>query len=392
MKRLLAAVLCTAVLLGLAGGVHAADCDHEYVALSLEADCQNKARTVYTCSLCGDTYTVYADEYTAPDGMYLLLSSTRTDSTINVNCYYFNNAGLSGAQMPIYFDPSAVAVDSVVNGEVWTAENYVNGIEWTPGSDHVTMYAESEGNDTNTNNGLCFTVIFNMLDGTKDPGIYLKTGSRYYVDWDNETNRVIDRAPQIIDIIGKSDLGDHKYVSVTVPPTCTETGETTETCSVCGDTHTQTLESLGHNFTLGACARCGIADPDAHTVTVDGNSAVYSVGDTVQLSGAFYTDGAKAYRFVCWQGDTDVLTDEGDGNAVFTMPERDITITSVYLLIGDVNSDGRINGTDLNFMKRIFTGTLDPIASADVNLDGRVNGTDINYLSRMLLGTFTPDK
>ena len=94
MKRLLAAVLCTAVLLGLAGGVHAADCDHEYVALSLEADCQNKARTVYTCSLCGDTYTVYADEYTAPDGMYLLLSSTRTDSTINVNCYYFNNAGL----------------------------------------------------------------------------------------------------------------------------------------------------------------------------------------------------------------------------------------------------------------------------------------------------------
>lgn len=392
MKKTVSALLCAAILLGLAGGAHAADCAHEYDAFYFDADCRNKARTVYTCSLCGDTYTVYADEYTATDGMYLLLSSTRTDSTVTVNCYYFNNAGLSGAQMPMYFDPAAVEVASVINGEVWADENYVNGIAWTPGSDHVTMYAESEGDETNTNNGLCFTVVFSILDGTKDPGIYLKNGSRYYVDWDNEANRVIDRAPQIIDIIGKSDLGGHRYTTVTVPPTCTEAGETTKTCSVCGDTHTETVDATGHNFTLGACAHCDIADPNAHTVTVDGNEAVYSVGDTVRLSGAFYTDESKAYRFSCWQGDTDVLTDVCDGYAVFTMPERDITLTSVYLLIGDINNDGRINGTDLNYAKRILIGNLHPIGAADINLDGRVNGTDVNQLKRMILGAHVPDK
>ncbi|MGN1118513.1 MAG: hypothetical protein ACI4RU_07855, partial [Acutalibacteraceae bacterium] len=42
----------------------------------------------------------------------------------------------------------------------------------------------------------------------------------------------------------------HNYVATVTDPTCTEDGYTTHTCSVCGDTYTDTpVDALGHSFT-----------------------------------------------------------------------------------------------------------------------------------------------
>ncbi|HEX9062297.1 MAG TPA: glycoside hydrolase family 48 protein, partial [Clostridia bacterium] len=57
-------------------------------------------------------------------------------------------------------------------------------------------------------------------------------------------------------------------------------------------------------------------------------------------------------------------------------------------LNGDLNTDGKINSTDVSILKRvilgIFTGSYDKTA-ADVNSDGKINSTDYSLLKRVIL-------
>jgi len=55
---------------------------------------------------------------------------------------------------------------------------------------------------------------------------------------------------------------EHSYTeTVTKEPTCTEAGEKTLTCA-CGDSKTESIPSTGHNYKDGKCTECGEADPD----------------------------------------------------------------------------------------------------------------------------------
>lgn len=51
--------------------------------------------------------------------------------------------------------------------------------------------------------------------------------------------------------------------TATVPATCTEDGQRTYTCSICGETHTETIPAAGHHYENGVCTGCGQADPNA---------------------------------------------------------------------------------------------------------------------------------
>ncbi len=49
---------------------------------------------------------------------------------------------------------------------------------------------------------------------------------------------------------------EHSYTEeITTPATCDAAGEKTLTC-VCGDTKTEAIEAIGHNYVDGACSRC----------------------------------------------------------------------------------------------------------------------------------------
>ena len=145
--------------------------------------------------------------------------------------------------------------------------------------------------------------------------------------------------------------------------------------------------SLMNNYVNGA------TEPsDTYTVTVDGVATEYAAGETVSLSKEFYVSEGKGYRFSGWSGDTDVLEDASAGVTSFTMPARSITLTSSYVVVGDANGDGKVNGTDINFMKRIISGTYSKALSMDINGDGSWNGTDANLLKRILSGSYTPAK
>ena len=43
--------------------------------------------------------------------------------------------------------------------------------------------------------------------------------------------------------------------------TCTEAGEKSYTCSVCGETHTEVIPAAGHHYENGVCTGCGQSDP-----------------------------------------------------------------------------------------------------------------------------------
>ena len=55
----------------------------------------------------------------------------------------------------------------------------------------------------------------------------------------------------------------HDYRAVVTPPTCTEQGYTTHTCSICANTRRDSYtDPQGHDYVDGYCERCGAEDPD----------------------------------------------------------------------------------------------------------------------------------
>ena len=176
---------------------------------------------------------------------------------------------------------------------------------------------------------------------------------------------------------------------------CTESGHTASTyCSGCGKVFTEEKEiaPLGHDFVNGVCSRCQERDTVTYTVTVDGETKTYSAGDTVTVAQneSYKLIDLAAYRFAGWTGDTEVLSDSSLTETSFVMPERDIILTSSYMLIGDANGDGRVNAADANLVKRMIIGELSSVGMMDINLDGRINAADANCIKRMLAGIYIP--
>ena len=50
--------------------------------------------------------------------------------------------------------------------------------------------------------------------------------------------------------------------TVTKAATCTEAGEKSYTCAICGETHTEAIPAAGHHYENGKCTGCGQADPN----------------------------------------------------------------------------------------------------------------------------------
>ncbi len=99
------------------------------------------------------------------------------------------------------------------------------------------------------------------------------------------------------------------------------------------------------------------------------------------------------YENGCWCLKTVVLGKAGEADDTYTVKlDEEFRISVIYtdntLIIGDANSDGKVNGIDVNYMKRALSGTFDINIAMDINGDGKVNGTDINLLKRHLVGSY----
>ncbi len=83
----------------------------------------------------------------------------------------------------------------------------------------------------------------------------------------------------------------HSYTSsVTTAASCTTAGVRTYQCA-CGNSYTETIAALGHNYVNGTCTRCGAADPSYNPggdVVVPANSQIHNFTDD-GFSSTFYT-------------------------------------------------------------------------------------------------------
>lgn len=131
-----------------------------------------------------------------------------------------------------------------------------------------------------------------------------------------------------------------------------------------------------------------------YTATINGVSAQYTEGAVVNVEKAFYTEGGRAYRFTGWTGDVNVLADATSGNTSFVMPDRDITITASYYMVGDIDNNGFANAQDSAALKDILLGMAetDEIPTADINGDGAVNTKDSYLFKLMMSGKYVPEK
>ena len=108
---------------------------------------------------------------------------------------------------------------------------------------------------------------------------------------------------------------DHNYVGEqTKAPTCTEAGENTFTCSKCGDSYTESIPAVGHNFVNGTCTNCGQAKPVTDYYLIGYiNGADYGCNEDGENLGIYkFVDGKLVVRF---EADSYIFIKTGDNSS-----------------------------------------------------------------------------
>ena len=107
----------------------------------------------------------------------------------------------------------------------------------------------------------------------------------------------------------------HSYSStIKKAATCTASGTKTYTCSKCGDSYSETILALGHNYVDGICSRCGDWDGsvlsgacgnNAYWELSDGTLTIYGTGDMYNYS------SMEAPWYSYWEAIERVVIEEG---------------------------------------------------------------------------------
>ena len=150
----------------------------------------------------------------------------------------------------------------------------------------------------------------------------------------------------------------HTYSASVTPPTCTEAGYTTYTCTLCGNSYVDDyVDATGHSYENGTCTLCGAEDPDAVTESLSlryddhydvtgktveiidaGKPTSYQVGYGVEENAVPDT------AVVILEGDTLVATGIGTAKVSIDGQLYEVTVEaapiSLLLLIGQSNMRG----------------------------------------------------
>lgn len=326
----------------------AAECEHNFLRTYVEASCIDKAHTYHLCRKCGYSYKVYDDEYTVPEGLWILCQSVRDDdsATLTVTVDLYNNPGLTAARLKVGYNQSTLRLREFINGDVWTQRDYTAGINIE--NNPVSVFCEdyTTGLMNNTNNGRYFTMIFDIIDPEGTYNMYFSSSKGDFHSWNQKSALMTHYTLTVVSLVGKSELGDHSYEETVTPPDCANGGYTEFTCKYCNDSYiTDKKDPLGHDW--------------VHTQT--------PVKPTLKEEGtALYSCS------VCGEWKLEAIP------------------PLTPWMKGDLNNDGVVNAIDSNLIKRILVGfptTEQAVDAADVNRDGHVNAQDSNALKRIVAGT-----
>lgn len=196
---------------------------------------------------------------------------------------------------------------------------------------------------------------------------------------------------------------EHSFVlSSATAAGCTADGKQLYTCSKCGETKTQTIAALGHDYgawivvTPATCVsdgvqRCVCSRCSAQKETPIKASGVHTWDDGEIIAAATCTTDGKI-RYTCRQcgeEQTDIIPCSGHS---YTNGKCSVCgAADPGLLLGDLNGDGAVSSADAVLLSRALAGLVDLTAvqraAADLNGDGAVSSADIVLLARRLVGT-----
>ena len=347
-----------------------AECVHSYDSgkVTTAATCTTAGVKTYTCSKCGGTKTesiaATGHSYSngtctvcgAADGSSELTGNVWTKVSISditasdtiaitmtkdgVTWALYNANGTGSAPTAVVVTVSGSSMSSEdVDTIAWNIVSDSSGlIIYTAGSTATWLYSTSTNNGTRvgTNSNKYWVVdstsgYLQHVATSRYLGVYTTTPDwRAYTTY---TNNIADQTLSFWKLNSSSGSScSHSYSGkVTTAATCTTAGVRTYTCSICGDSYTETIAATGHSYSGGSCTVCGAADPD---YTVDYyligyiNGANYGCEDDYANLGSYkFVDGKLTVTF---NADSYVFVKTGD-NAKWYMSEGYSEATSVTL-------------------------------------------------------------
>ena len=215
-------------------------------------------------------YTVEAVEATANAAMSTPLTTSKVNGSVNSASTYsvkdsdadadnheltvnvVEDVAVTNGKYVVSYDPAEVTFVSAVSSEAVKAFN----VDEENGK---VVFAFASADAVAAGKTLA-TVKFEYGD-------YVNTEVTITVEERNEDTDV-DEDPVVIKI--EDEVGDHDWEEIDrVEPTCTEDGYVTYECTRCGETKTEVLKALGHNFVVEegyagltrnklVCTRCGL--------------------------------------------------------------------------------------------------------------------------------------
>ncbi len=174
----------------------------------------------------------------------------------------------------------------------------------------------------------------------------------------------------------------HSYETVVTPPTMTEDGYTTYTCTICGDSYTDDYTDRLASVITGTVTSFNNETDEikielvregqlvaSHTVYVTGNNTEYSL------------EGVEAGKYILYVSKKDHTTRMYD----VTVSEEDMLLDLKIHLVGDVTGDGRVNTVDVSMAnahaRRIKILEDYEFLCADVTGDRTVNTVDVSRMN-----------
>ncbi len=250
---------------------------HDYVATTtIDPTCTAGGYTIYTCSVCGDSYTADETEATGHSA-----GETVTENEVAATCTtdgsYDEVVYCTVCGEELSRETVTVPATGHTEGEA-VVENEVAVTHTEDGSYDLVVYCTVCGEElsretvtiTADGHSASETVTENEVAAT-----CTTDGSYDIVVYCSVCGEELSRETVTVPATG------HSYEAVVTAPTCTEGGYTTYTCSACGDTYVaDETEATGHSWDEGTvitAATCTEEGVMSYTCTVCGEAKTETI-------------------------------------------------------------------------------------------------------------------
>ena len=249
-------------------------CNHSYSSrISTYATCTTAGVRTYTCTLCGDSYT---EPIAAKGHSYTSYVTSPTCTSQGYTTYTCSSCGDSYTGN--YTSATSHGYVARVTAATCTSQGYTTYTCSYCGDSYIGSYTAATGHSYSSRVTTAATCT--------GSGVMTYTCSRCY-----------DSYTEYIPANGHSYSGgrctvcgavnpncSHSYTSeVTTAATCNSSGVRTYTCSLCGDSYTETIAAKGHSYTSKVtaptctsqgyttytCSACGSSYKDSYTAVSD---------------------------------------------------------------------------------------------------------------------------